>query len=518
MKMMSLHKMSEGNGTAPSLERLGELVRQAEARARAKKLGAEADQAAAQLREAERRARDVSIRLLEVRPARLRELEKADADEQQLKELTKKLAQYKTALDPGADPEALIDAARDEIDRARSEARAALEEITREADDARKGLRAAMEHYQQVRRELDRLQPQVAENFSAEDRLLWDAETLFPGGQLQALAREVEAGAPHFGALSRAEQYAQLKIWIGRYRQFQAAPEPDASEEIQNLSPRVFHHLKTLSKQYEPGYIEAFRLDFHTDWASYILDAQEQLRQAADAARLTRDREHLRGEQLARDVERQQQNREAGKAALTELKALMARVQLPDEGLDEFLNLLKQVVGGLGASDPEVLELVMPFREHISGGNGLRAVRRNLDRIRQEEQAGGDADASFRAQFADLLTATRGRRALMVGGSVREDNRKTLQRLFEFDRLDWEPYEDSKPAALDSLEQRVRNRGVDVVLLLRSFIGHHVSDRLRPLCQQFEIPCLIVDHGYGPAQVGETLRRGLMRTASPAEG
>jgi hypothetical protein len=509
---MSINKILRGQGSSPSLERLGELVRQAEARSRAKKLEVEVAQAAAQLREAERLARDVSVRLLEVRPARLRELEQAEADEQQLKELTKKLAQFRAALEPGADAESLVDSARAEIDRVRREAKAALDEVGRGADEARKALRTAMEHYQQLRRELDRLQPQTAEGFAADDRLLWEAETLFPGGQLQALAREVEAGAPHFGVLSRAEQYAQLKIWIGRYRQFQAAPEPDASEEVQNLSPRVFHQLKTLSKTYEPGYIEAFRLDFHTDWASYIADAQEQFRQAVDTARVSRDREQLRGEYQARDAERQQQNRELGKTALAELKALMARVQLPDEGLDDFLNLLKQVVSGLGASEPEVLELVMPFREHISGGNGLRAVRRNLDRIKDEHSA-DEGDDTLRAQFADLIAATQGRRALMVGGAVREENRRALQRLFEFDRLDWEPYEDAKPAALDSLEQRVRNRGVDLVLLLRSFIGHHVSDRLRPLCQQHEIPCLLVEHGYGPAQVGEAIRRGVSRSA-----
>jgi hypothetical protein len=496
----------------PSLERLGELVRQAEARSRAKKLGVEADQAAGQLREAERRARETGDRLREVKPARLRELERADADEQQLKELVKKLAQFKAALDPGADAEALIDETKAEIDRLRREARAALEEVTREADEARKGLRVAMEHYQQIRRELDRLQPQLAERFSSDDRLLWDAETLFPGGQLQALGREVEAGAPYFGSLIRAEQYAQLKIWIGRYRQFQAAAddgEVEPSEETQSLSLRVFHQLKTLSKQHEPGYIEAFRQDYHTDWAAYILDAQEQLGQATDAARITRDREQLRGEQQARDLERQQVAREAGKISLAELKALMARVHLPDESLEEFLEILKQTVNGLGASDPELLELVMPYREHVSGGNGLRALRRNLDRLRQEEiEAGPDP---LRAQFEDLLAATQGKRALMVGGSVREDVRRTLQRLFDFDRLDWEPYEDSKPAALDSLEQRVRNRGVDLVLLLRSFIGHSVSDRLRPICQQNDIPCLLVEHGYGPAQIGETLRRGLIK-------
>ena len=498
----------------PSLERLNELVRQAEAKSRAKKLGSETQQAAEQFRAAEQRARIANKRLREIRPARLRELEQADSDELQLKELIKKLAQFKSALDPETHAESLIDDAKAEIIRVRREANAALEEVGKEADEARKALRVAMESYQQLRKELDRLQPQLADSFSGEDKLVWEAETYFPGGQLQSLAREVEAAGPYFGVLSRPEQYAQLKIWIGRHRQFQAAGERDpdvtGSEEVSAMAQRVFHQLKGLSKQYEPGYIEAFRLDFHTDWTVYIAEAQEQFLQATDQARGSREREHQRGEHQARESERLLQAREVGKVAMTELKALMARVALPEEGLDDFLNVLKQAVNGLGASDTDLLELVMPYREHISGGNGLRALRRNLDRIRQGE---APRDEIYQTQFQDVLEFTTGRRALMIGGSVREDVRKTLQRLFSFDRLEWEPYEDSKPAALDSLEQRVRNHGVDLILILRSFIGHHVTDRLRPLCQQNGIPCLLVEHGYGPAQIGETLRRGLIKSA-----
>lgn len=499
----------------PSLERLNELVRQAEAKTRAKKLGTEVQQAAEQLREAEQRARVASQQLREQRPTMIRNLEQADHDEVQLKELVKKLAQFKTALAPDADAEALIGNARSEIDRLRREAHATLDTINAEAEEARKGLRIAMDHYHQIRRELDRLQPQLAESFSGEDRLLWDAEVHFPGGQLQALAREVEAGAPFFGSLSRAEQYAQLKVWIGRHRQFQdqESEELEADDETHALAQRVFHQLKTLSKSYEPGYIEAFRLDFHTDWAIYINEATAQLAQASEAVRQSKDREQLRGEQHVRDQERLVQAREAGRIALNELKSLITRVQLPDEGLDEFLELLKNAVNGLGASDPEVLELVMPYREHVSGGNGLRALRRNLDRIRDESSKDSEGEAT-RAQYEDLIAVTAGRKALMIGGSVREDNRRALQRLFEFDRLDWEPYEDSKPAALDSIEQRIRNRGVDMVLILRSFVGHHVTDRLRPVCQRFEIPFLIVDRGYGPTQVGEALRKGLIKEES----
>ena len=188
---------------------------------------------------------------------------------------------------------------------------------------------------------------------------------------------------------------------------------------------------------------------------------------------------------------------------------MIARFHLPDEGVDEFQTALAKVISGFGASDPQMLELVMPYRDLLTGAD-FRAVRRNLDHIRQVEDK---SDESLHDQYADLLALTKGRRVLMIGGSAREDMRRTLQRVFEFDELDWETYEGTRPAMLDSLEQRVRNHGVDLVLILKNFIGHHVPERLRPLCEAHEIPCLMVEHGYGPAQVAETIRRGMQKTA-----
>src|SRR3954468_14927945 len=276
----------------PALERLAELVRQAEAKTRAKKLTVETQQAAEQFRAAEARARQASRRLREDRPARLRELEQADADEQQLRDLVRKLAQFKTSLDPDAEAESLIDTAQAEIRRKRDEARAALEAIAQVVEEARRDLRAAIDHYLASRRELDRPQPQLAVTFAADDRLLWEAETHFPGGQLQALSREVEASLNSFAGLAKMEQYAQLKIWIGRFRLYQALGDEGAGDEPpQAQAQRLFHLLKTLSKQYEPGYIEAFRHDYSTDWPSYIAEAQDQLLQAIEASRRPREKD-----------------------------------------------------------------------------------------------------------------------------------------------------------------------------------------------------------------------------------
>jgi hypothetical protein len=393
----------------PALERLAELVRQAEAKTRARKIEGETQHVAEQFRAAELRARRAVERLRLIRPASLRALEQADADEQLLKDLVRKLALYKSSLGSEADAERLIAASQAEIERTRSQTRSDLEEVGREVDEARRELRAATDLYRQLRRELDRLQPELAAQFAVEDRLLWDAEAHFPGGQLQLLAHEVDAGLNAFASLNKLEQYARLKVWIGRFRFYQASQDRDAdvTEELQALSHRVFHQLKWLSRQYEPGYIEAFRQDFSTDWSGYVAEAQEQLIQAIEAGRRARDAEPHRdretGEQRSSGLGLSSSSRLAGQTApsalaaqgaaelgphhgsspaLTGLKALVARSHLPDEGLDQFLAALKQAIDDLGTTDPELLRLVWPYREYIAGDDGLGLLRRNLEQIR----------------------------------------------------------------------------------------------------------------------------------------
>src|SRR5262249_16897016 len=143
---------------------------------------------------AELRARRAVDRLRAVRPASLRAVEQADHDEQLLKDLMRKLAQFKSSLTSEADAEQLIEGSKAEIERKRRQARQDLEEVGREVEEARRDLRVATDAYRGLRREIDRLQPELAEQFATEDRLLWDAEAHFPGGQLQLLAHEVDAG------------------------------------------------------------------------------------------------------------------------------------------------------------------------------------------------------------------------------------------------------------------------------------------------------------------------------------
>src|SRR5262245_161811 len=106
-----------------SLDRLSEIVRQAEAKSRAQRIHIEIRNASDQLRAAAERARRTDQRLREVRPIRQRELEKVDFDEQQLKDLVRKVAQMKPSLEVVESPDDLIVSAHREIEIRRREAR-----------------------------------------------------------------------------------------------------------------------------------------------------------------------------------------------------------------------------------------------------------------------------------------------------------------------------------------------------------------------------------------------------------
>jgi hypothetical protein len=261
-----------------------------------------------------------------------------------------------------------------------------------------------------------------------------------------------------------------------------------------------------------PGYIEAFSRAFETNWDAYVAEAEEQLRVALDQARQSKETEQRRREIASKEQERRTVAREIGHSALDELKGVIARYHLPEEGVEEFHAVLNRVIAGLGTSDPKLIELVRPFAE-LLGGKDFRALRRNLERVDPDEARRQETE-EFREQFQDLIAVTKGKRVIMIGGDVREEKRRSLIQVFDFDELEWIRYEDARPVMLRSLEQRVRNRGMDLMLILKEFVGHHVSEILRPECEKQEIPCLMVEHGYGAAQVAESVRRWLQSKAA----
>ncbi|HUG89470.1 MAG TPA: hypothetical protein VML55_01465 [Planctomycetaceae bacterium] len=484
-----------------ALEKLAALVRQAEITAKANQLEGEIQTAARELRQAEAASQAAQQQLVEVREIRLAELEDADTRRQQLQELSRKAAQYRSYLQSTNEVEELITTSEKELEANVQTARADLEAAQAAAQQTLEALRAAMERYEKAREELEKLQPELAGEFAEEDRIFHDAAVHFPPGELRALEKEVRNCDRFYGALERNEQYAQMKIWIGRLRRLQTM---ELSEDEHFRARKLFPMLVGISKQYEPGYIEAFQQDFHTDWDRFIAEAKRELASATDSRRRRKELEQQQREQQQRDEESRRQAREAAQQDLDDLRRVIASFDLPEQGLDEFRTALGRVIAGFGISDEEVLRLVLPYRDVISEGPEFRALRRSLERFEQEQNGRAEPQGE---DIADLLEFTRGQKALMIGGARREDVRQQLFELFKFERLEWEDYEGTKPAKLRSLEQRIRNGGLDLVLILKSFISHHVSEKLRPLCEQNETECLMVEHGYGAAQIAQALRK-----------
>jgi hypothetical protein len=288
-------------------------------------------QAGEALKLAEVRANEAQRRLREDRPIRLRELKQAVDEDKLLREMTIKLAQCKNYLSDDDEAGRLVQAARAEIEVKRLEAQKDLDTIVREAAESQKALQITLEKYTELRKELDRLLPQLAADFSDTDRLVSGVAKLFPSSQIPDLSKEIEDGATHFGALEAREQKAQLMIWIGRLRRLQGMNFAEGGEETVALE-MIFRRLVGLSKQYMPGYIDAFQEGYVADWEQYIVDAQEQFRLAAEQSARDRDLKAVREEQMQRDLEKKRQSQVLYRDALRDLKASSPRIPCRTRG------------------------------------------------------------------------------------------------------------------------------------------------------------------------------------------
>ena len=134
-----------------------------------------------------------------------------------LKDLVRKLAQFKSSLESQTDAEQLIATSQAEIGAIRKQPGQTWKKSPKKSTMPGVICERPRIEYRQLRRELDRLQPELSVQFAEEDHLLWDAEGHFPGGQLQLLGHEVDASLTAFAGLSKLEQYARLKVWIGRF-------------------------------------------------------------------------------------------------------------------------------------------------------------------------------------------------------------------------------------------------------------------------------------------------------------
>jgi len=219
---------------------------------------------------------------------------------------------------------------------------------------------------------------------------------------------------------------------------------------------------------------------------------------------------------------------------------------LPSEGAEPFnKDRLLATIQGLSRELEEApdfaeaavsSQLVRAFAEALNAGVSPRDTRlvhlgsswvelladarfRPLRRAIREDQ--GSLDASLEKTYDaipedwDWWGCTQGRRAVMLGGSPREKNRARLELEFRFAELVWDPAE-HKRNVLQRLRSRIRSGGVDLVIVLRRFVGHDTDDVVVRSCKESGVDWVHVEHGYGVNQVQAAIERFLTPLASKA--
>jgi hypothetical protein len=105
-----------------------------------------------------------------------------------------------------------------------------------------------------------------------------------------------------------------------------------------------------------------------------------------------------------------------------------------------------------------------------------------------------------------LWPLVRGHRAVIVGGDPREPNRERLERLFEFSTLEW-PNIDG-PRRVDGVVARIKQRTVDIVIVLKAFVDHKQSEPIIAAAKDAGISWALSD-SYGAASVKAAFDRFL---------
>jgi hypothetical protein len=191
-----------------------------------------------------------------------------------------------------------------------------------------------------------------------------------------------------------------------------------------------------------------------------------------------------------------------------EFAPVAARSAVASQTIREFRTALES---GISARDPRLVRLAAPLVEQLQSRefrNLRRAIREEQEAANEPEDAEATTEEVHLPPEWGWWGRTKGRRALMIGGSPREPNRARLEKVFGFSSLEWLPAEHRRNS-LVSVRNRVRAGGVDVVLILRSFVGHDADEIILPACRETGVDWVHVDQGYGVVRVRQAIERFL---------
>jgi hypothetical protein len=357
-------------------------------------------------------------------------------------------------------------------------------------------------HQNGLQREVRRSARSGAQHRELLEKVRWYLEAFGPApaplkdaaavkAEAERLVRLVPAPPHHWQDVGKEANHALTSWTAARARAAQdAARERNLPEEVHQLD-QLFPRLSRHANKSRPGMVHGLARAHEPLGNSWLDDARgyEQ-----------RLRRLLVEEGVApQAAPPEAPNHDDALRRLTE----DLRTGLDAEGFCERAKAL--IAGGLAPTETRLVRLARPFLADLVDPE-LAPLRRAVERDLEAEADQVDGNGQLPADWP-WLSFTRGKRGAIVGGEPRQERRERLQEVFGFDSLEWLPNPTRGIRRVHALTQQMRAGSLDLVIVLRAFVGHGVSDKVfgaeTPSCRT------ILAENYGVTQVRLGIERFL---------
>lgn len=193
-----------------------------------------------------------------------------------------------------------------------------------------------------------------------------------------------------------------------------------------------------------------------------------------------------------------------------DLRRLTEEVRAGLSGTALVDRMRRLVADGLSPQEPRVVRLATTVISELEGLNALNRLRKAAMRLADEETE-QETDAAVREHVPTNWPhweLVRGKSVVIVGGEPRAERVARLKEAFGFGGLEWLDGAAASGKNVDSLVRRMRSGNVQIVIVLRAFSSHKLSDKVFKF--ESEKCVRVLADTYGVLQVRLGLERFLV--------
>lgn len=280
--------------------------------------------------------------------------------------------------------------------------------------------------------------------------------------------------------LPRDVQCLLIGHLVARARCLQEAPALHVVNALDLDKPleQLFSAWTSHQRIVQPGFVHGLGRHHAPERGSWQADARALWLELAERTTLLHDEPTLNPERELRSLEQLLE-------AHTDAQQVVAQLDVA-------------IASGVAQDDPRMIRLLRSYPDIVKFAR-FKPLRRAIRAMEVDEEAEADDTVPGPPPEWPHWPVVRERRVIILGGSPREQARTRIERAFAMGELTWVQVDQHKQ--LDSLAQRIRSGGLDLLILLQSFASHKASDKLVEACRDGGVPFVPIEHGYGVARI-----------------